>query len=595
MNIRNIAIVAHIDHGKSTLADRLIEKYGDISSRKMKEQILDSMDLERERGITIKAQTVSLNASYMGDNYNINIIDTPGHVDFSYEVSRSLSACDGVMLLVDATQGLEAQTIAHFNMARELNLEIIPVINKIDLPSADPDAVKKDLSELLDINQNEILSVSAKSGLGVDDLIERVIIDIPEPKGLMSNDLKAFIIDSWFDNYLGIVVLIKIIDGSISIKDKIKVFSNKREFLVDKLGTFNPTMTNLSKLSSGQVGFMIASIKTLDSAPVGDTIVLAKNNTSAPLPGFKKIQPRVYSGFYPVDSNDYQESKKALDKLSLNDNSFTYEPESSQSLGHGFRCGFLGLLHMEIIRERVQREYNLEFLMTVPSVTYRVENKKGEVNDIRKPSDLPDDNSIKCYYEPIALISIVTPSEYLGSVIELCTSKRGTQKDLIYRSNMAEIKYEIPLSEIIYDFFDTLKSASKGYASYDYDIIDYRESSMIRLDIHVNKKKIDALSQILHKDNSYRRSRELIDNLKKLIPRQSFEITIQGCVGAKILSSTSIKGYRKDVTAKLYGGDVTRKMKLLKKQKEGKKKMKKIGNVEIPREAFYKFLSTTED
>ena len=595
MNIRNIAIVAHIDHGKSTLADRLIEKYGNINSRNMKEQILDSMDLERERGITIKAQTVSLNSTYMGDTYNINIIDTPGHVDFSYEVSRSLSACDGVMLLVDATQGLEAQTIAHFNMARELNLIIIPVINKIDLPSADVEAVKKDLSELLDINQNEILSVSAKSGLGVEDLMERIIIDIPEPKGLINKSLKAFIIDSWFDNYLGIVVLIKIIDGTINIKDKIKVFSNKREFLVDKLGTFNPTMTNSSKLSSGQVGFMIASIKTLDSAPVGDTILISKNDLSVPLPGFKKIQPRVYSGFYPVDSNDYQESKKALDKLSLNDNSFTYEPESSQSLGHGFRCGFLGLLHMEIIRERVQREYNLEFLMTVPSVTYRVENKKGDINDIRKPSDLPDDNSIKCYYEPIALISIVTPSEYLGSVIELCTSKRGIQKDLIYRSNMAEIKYEIPLSEIIYDFFDTLKSASKGYASYDYDIIDYRESSMIRLDILVNKKKIDALSQILHKDNSYRRSRELIENLKKLIPRQSFEITIQGCVGAKILSSTSIKGYRKDVTAKLYGGDVTRKMKLLKKQKEGKKKMKKIGNVEIPREAFYKFLSTSEE
>ena len=417
-------------------------------------------------------------------------------------------------------------------MAREPNLIIIPVINKIDLPSADVEAVKKDLSELLDINQNEILSVSAKSGLGVEDLMERIIIDIPEPKGQISKALKAFIIDSWFDNYLGIVVLIKIIDGTINIKDKIKVFSNKREFLVDKLGTFNPTMTNSSKLSSGQVGFMIASIKTLDSAPVGDTILISKNDLSVPLPGFKKIQPRVYSGFYPVDSNDYQESKKALDKLSLNDNSFTYEPESSQSLGHGFRCGFLGLLHMEIIRERVQREYNLEFLMTVPSVTYRVENKKGDINDIRKPSDLPDDNSIKCYYEPIALISIVTPSEYLGSVIELCMSKRGIQKDLIYRSNMAEIKYEIPLSEIIYDFFDTLKSASKGYASYDYDIIDYRESSMIRLDILVNKKKIDALSQILHKDNSYRRSRELIENLKKLIPRQSFEITIQGCVGA---------------------------------------------------------------
>jgi GTP-binding protein LepA len=595
MNIRNIAIVAHIDHGKSTLADRMIEKYGDISSRKMKEQILDSMDLERERGITIKAQTVSLNKSYLGQEYNINIIDTPGHVDFSYEVSRSLSACDGVILLVDATQGLEAQTIAHFNVARDLGLKIIPVINKIDLPSADTDAVKKDLSELLEIDSSEILNVSAKSGVGVDELIEKIITNIPEPKGLINGDLKAFIIDSWFDNYLGIVVLVKIIDGQISLKDKIKVFSNKREFIVDKLGTFNPTMTNSSILKSGQVGFMIASIKTLDSAPVGDTIILAKNDNATALAGFKKIQPRVYSGFYPVDSNDYQESKKALDKLSLNDNSFTYEPESSQSLGHGFRCGFLGLLHMEIIRERVQREYNLEFLMTVPSVTYRVENKKGEINDIRKPSDLPDDNSIKCYYEPIALISIVTPSQHLGSVIELCTSKRGIQKDLIYRSNMAEIKYEIPLSEIIYDFFDTLKSASKGYASYDYDIIDYRESKMIRLDIHVNKKKIDALSQILHKDNSYRRSRELIENLKKLIPRQSFEITIQGCVGAKILSSTSIKGYRKDVTAKLYGGDVTRKMKLLKKQKEGKKKMKKIGNVEIPREAFYKFLSTSEE
>ena len=573
----------------------MIEKYGDISSRKMKEQILDSMDLERERGITIKAQTVSLNKSYLGQEYNINIIDTPGHVDFSYEVSRSLSACEGVILLVDATQGLEAQTIAHFNVARDLGLKIIPVINKIDLPSADTDAVKKDLSELLEIDSSEILNVSAKSGVGVDELIEKIIINIPEPKWLINGDLKAFIIDSWFDNYLGIVVLVKIIDGQISLKDKIKVFSNKREFIVDKLGTFNPTMTNSSILKSGQVGFMIASIKTLDSAPVGDTIILAKNDNATALAGFKKIQPRVYSGFYPVDSNDYQESKKALDKLSLNDNSFTYEPESSQSLGHGFRCGFLGLLHMEIIRERVQREYNLEFLMTVPSVTYRVENKKGEINDIRKPSDLPDDNSIKCYYEPIALISIVTPSQHLGSVIELCTSKRGIQKDLIYRSNMAEIKYEIPLSEIIYDFFDTLKSASKGYASYDYDIIDYRESKMIRLDIHVNKKKIDALSQILHKDNSYRRSRELIENLKKLIPRQSFEITIQGCVGAKILSSTSIKGYRKDVTAKLYGGDVTRKMKLLKKQKEGKKKMKKIGNVEIPREAFYKFLSTSEE
>ena len=594
MNIRNIAIVAHIDHGKSTLADRLIEKYGSINSRNMKDQVLDSMDLERERGITIKAQTVSLNVIHNNQEYNINIIDTPGHVDFSYEVSRSLSACDGVLLLVDATQGLEAQTIAHYNVASDLGLRIIPVINKIDLPSADTKSVSKDLSELLDIDEDEILHASAKSGIGIQEIIERVINDIPMPKGESDRPMKAFIIDSWFDNYLGIVVLIKIINGSIKLKDKIKVISNKREFIVDKLGTFNPDMTNLPALNSGMVGFMIASIKTLDSAPVGDTITISSDQNATALPGFKKIQPRVYSGFYPVDSNDYQESKKALDKLSLNDNSFTYEPESSQSLGHGFRCGFLGLLHMEIIRERVQREYNLEFLMTVPSVTYRVEDKTGKVSNIRKPSDLPDDNSIKCYYEPIALISIVTPSQYLGSVIELCTSKRATQKDLIYRSNMVEIRYEIPLSEIIYDFFDTLKSASKGYASYDYDIIDYRESKMIRLDIHVNKKKVDALSQILHRDNSYRRSKELIENLKKLIPRQNFEITIQGCIGSKVLSSTSIRGYRKDVTAKLYGGDVTRKMKLLKKQKEGKKKMKKIGNVEIPREAFYKFLSTSE-
>ena len=594
MNIRNIASVAHIDHGKSTLADRLIEKFGNISSRNMKDQVLDSMDLERERGITIKAQTVSLNVMHAGNNYNINIIDTPGHVDFSYEVSRSLSACDGVLLLVDATQGLEAQTIAHYNVASELDLKIIPVINKIDLPSADVDSVSRDLSELLSIDESKIVKVSAKSGIGIDTIISRIIEDIPEPKGELEKPLNAFIIDSWFDNYLGVVVLIKIVNGVIKIKDKIKILSNQREFIVDKLGTFNPEMNNSPSLSSGMVGFMIASIKTLDSAPVGDTIALSKDDNAKPLPGFKKIQPRVYSGFYPVDTKDYQESKKALDKLSLNDSSFTYEPESSQSLGHGFRCGFLGLLHMEIIRERVQREYNLEFLMTVPSVTYRIEDKKRQIFDINKPSDLPDDSNIKCYYEPIALISIVTPSQYLGSVIELCTSKRGEQKDLIYRTNMVEIRYEIPLSEIIYDFFDILKSASKGYASYDYDIIDYRESKMIRLDILVNKKRVDALSQILHKDNSYRRSKELIENLKKLIPRQNFEITIQGCIGSKVLSSTSIRGYRKDVTAKLYGGDVTRKMKLLKKQKEGKKKMKKIGNVEIPREAFYKFLSTTE-
>ena len=589
-NIRNISIISHIDHGKSTLADRLIEKYGALSSRDMQDQVLDSMDLERERGITIKAQTVSLKYELNSDIYKVNIIDTPGHVDFSYEVSRSLSACDSALLIVDATQGIEAQSIAHTNLAKDLGLKIIPIINKIDLPSADIPAVKKDLIDFLDVVEDDVIEVSAKTGVGVDKILNKVILDTPSP--LESNDdySKSFIIDSWFDNYLGVVVLVKVVSGKIYPKQKIKILSNGKEFLIDKVGNFTPKLTYLDELGPGDVGFIIASIKTLDAAPVGDTIVDSKAVNPEPLPGFENIQPRVFSGFYPIDSKNYQESKKALDKLSLNDNSFTYEPENSDSLGHGFRCGFLGLLHMEIIRERLSREYDLDFLMTVPSVTYKVEVKSGEVIEVKSPKDLPDENKIKNFLEPIAQINIITPSDYLGPIIELCVKKRGSQTNLQYRTNSVEISFEIPLSEIIYDFFDKLKSCTKGYASYDYTIIDYVESKMIKLDILVNKKKVDALSQILHKDNSDKKARELIENLKELIPRQMFEISIQGCIGSKVLASTSVRGFRKDVTAKLYGGDATRKMKLLKKQKEGKKKMKKIGNVEIPKEAFYEFM-----
>ena len=589
-NIRNTSIIAHIDHGKSTLADRLIEKYGLLSSRDMQDQVLDSMDLERERGITIKAQTVSLTYKKNNELFKVNIIDTPGHVDFSYEVSRSLSACDSALLIVDATQGIEAQSIAHTNLAIELGLKIIPIINKIDLPSADIPAARKDLMEFLGVNDEDIIEVSAKTGLGVDKIMEQVVSKTSSPKESNDKYSKAFIIDSWFDNYLGVVVLVKVISGKINPKQKIKILSNKKEFIIDKVGIFTPKITYLNELCSGEVGFIIASIKTLDAAPVGDTITDAKAIDPMPLPGFQHIQPRVFSGFYPIDSKNYQESKKALDKLSLNDNSFTYEPENSDSLGHGFRCGFLGLLHMDIIRERLLREYNLDFLMTVPSVTYKIKTKNNKLIDVKSPKDLPDASEIKIFMEPIAEINIITPAEYLGAIIELCVKKRASQTNLQYRTNSVEISFEIPLSEIIYDFFDKLKSCTKGYASYDYRVIDYVESKMIKLDILVNKKKVDALSQILHKDNSDKKARELIENLKALIPRQMFEIAIQGCVGSKILASTSVRGFRKDVTAKLYGGDATRKMKLLKKQKEGKKKMKKIGNVDIPKEAFYEFM-----
>ena len=589
--IRNISIIAHIDHGKSTLADRLIEKYGLTVNRKMKDQVLDSMDLERERGITIKAQTVALEYSSDNQNYKINLIDTPGHVDFSYEVSRSLSACEGVILIIDATQGLEAQSIAHTSLAKKLGLKIIPVINKVDLPSADVENVKDDLSNLLKIDKSSILEVSAKTGLGVDKILPSIVASVPEPLSDDHKPLRAYIVDSWFDNYLGIVVLIKIIDGKLKLKDKIKILSNKKEFVIDKLGFFTPQISYLDELTAGDVGFMTASIKSLDAAPIGDTLSDPKNENTKPLPGFQEIQPRVFSGFYPIDSKNYQDSKKALDKLSLNDNSFTYEPENSLSLGHGFRCGFLGLLHMEIIRERLNREYQLDFLMTVPSVTYKIVTKDDKIIHIKNPKDMPSMNEIKSFLEPIALIKILTPSQYLGSIIELCTKKRGSRVDLKYLSNSVEIIFRIPLSEIIYDFFDKLKSLSKGYASYDYEIENYQESKMIKLDINVNKKRVDALSQIMHNDDSYRKAREMIENLKNLIPRQMFEISIQACIGSKIIASTSIRGFRKDVTAKLYGGDVTRKMKLLKKQKEGKKKMKKIGNVDIPKEAFYEFMT----
>ena len=589
-NIRNFCIIAHIDHGKSTLADRLLDETGSVTDREKQDQLLDDMDLERERGITIKSHAIQMDYKHEGKSYVLNLIDTPGHVDFSYEVSRSLSACDGVILVVDATQGIEAQSIAHTSLALDLNLKVIPVINKIDLPSADVDSVKKDLSEFLKIDKDKILEISAKTGIGITKVLPEVIKSVPSPSISNEKFSKSFIVDSWFDNYLGVVVLVKVISGNLKIRDKIKIFSSGNEFVVDKIGVFTPKLEYLDSLEAGEVGFFTASIKSLDAAPIGDTILDIKDTNPLPLPGFEEIKPRVFSGFYPIDSKNYQESKKALDKLSINDNSFTYEPENSASLGHGFRCGFLGLLHMEIIRERLFREYNLDFLMTIPSVTYKVIDKKDKSIEIKSPKDLPDANNIKTFFEPMADIKIFTPASYLGNIIELCTKKRGKQTDLQYRTNSVEISFNIPLSEIIYDFFDNLKSLSKGYASYDYVITDYVESEMIRLDILVNKKRIDALSQIMHKDDHYRKARATIDNLKTLIPRQMFEINIQGCIGAKVIASTSIKGFRKDVTAKLYGGDVTRKMKLLQKQKEGKRKMKKIGNVEIPKEAFYEFM-----
>ena len=586
-NIRNFSIIAHIDHGKSTLADRLIQSCGGLDEREMKEQVLDTMDLEQERGITIKAQSVSLDyLAKDGKNYVLNLIDTPGHVDFSYEVSRSLAACEGALLVVDASQGVEAQSVANCYSAIEQGLEIIPVINKIDLPAADPEKVISDIEEIIGIEVEEPILISAKTGEGIDELIERIVSDIPAPNENKKKNLEALIIDSWFDQYVGVVSLLRIVNGKISVGDKIKVMSTKNEFTVNDVGVYTPKTKSKKSLEAGEVGFLIAGVKDIYGAPVGDTITECKDPSTEALPGFKTIQPRVFAGLYPSVSEDLEAFREALDKLKLNDASLHFEPESSSALGIGFRCGFLGMLHMEIVQERLEREYNLDLVTTSPTVVYEVLKTNGEVIQIDNPDALPAMNYVKEIREPIVEATILLPPDFVGNVIQLCESRRGVQKRLQYLGRQVVLDYELPLAEVVLDFFDQLKSISKGYASFDYSFLKFKPDQLVRLDILVNREKVDAFSVIIHKESAVQRGRKIIERLTKIIPRQMFEVALQAAIGAKIIARGNVKAFRKNVTAKLYGGDVTRKMKLLKKQKAGKKRMKQFGSVEIPQEAF---------
>ena len=586
-NIRNFSIIAHIDHGKSTLADRLIQMCGGLDAREMTEQVLDTMELEQERGITIKAQSVCLDyKAENGEDYVFNLIDTPGHVDFSYEVSRSLAACEGALLVVDASQGVEAQSVANCYSAIEQGLEIIPVINKIDLPAADPDKVIQDIQDIIGIEVNDPILISAKTGEGVGYLMERIVSTIAPPEPNDNEKLQALIIDSWFDQYLGVVSLLRIMNGAISEGDKIKVMSTGQEHTVNQLGVYTPKLKDKKSLVAGDVGFLVAAIKDIYGAPVGDTITQAKNPSLKPLPDFKTIQPRVFAGLYPSVSEDLEAFREALDKLKLNDASLHFEPESSSALGIGFRCGFLGMLHMEIVQERLEREYDLDLVTTSPTVVYEVEKTNGEVIQIDNPDSLPLMNSVKEIREPIVEATLLLPPEFVGNVIQLCESRRGIQKKLQYLGRQVVIDYELPLAEVVLDFFDQLKSISKGYASFDYTFLRFQADQLVRLDILVNREKVDAFSIIIHRDNAAQRGRKIIERLTKIIPRQMFEVALQAAIGAKIIARGNVKAFRKNVTAKLYGGDVTRKMKLLKKQKAGKKRMKQFGSVEIPQEAF---------
>ena len=585
--IRNFSIIAHIDHGKSTLADRLIQLCGGLEAREMTEQVLDSMELEQERGITIKAQSVSLEyKSEDGDDYIFNLIDTPGHVDFSYEVSRSLAACEGALLVVDASQGVEAQSVANSYSAIEEGLEIIPVVNKIDLPAADPDKVLNDVDEIIGVEVEDPALISAKTGEGIEFLMEKIVKSIPSPKIDDEKPLQALIIDSWFDQYVGVVSLIRIFEGKISVGDKIKVMSTGQDFIVNDIGVYTPKKKERKTLTSGEVGYLIAGVKDIYGAPVGDTVTHFKNPTSESLPGFKSIQPRVFAGLYPSVSEDLEAFREALDKLKLNDASLHFEPESSSALGIGFRCGFLGMLHMEIIQERLEREYDLDLVTTSPTVVHEVVKTDGEVLQIDNPDDLPKMNSVKEIREPIVAATLLTPHEFVGNVIQLCQARRGIQKRIQYLGRQVVMDYELPLAEVVLDFFDHLKSISKGYASFDYNFLRFQPDKLVKLDILVNHEKVDAFSVIIHKANAVSRGREIIDRLTKIIPRQQFEVALQAAIGGKIIARGNVKAYRKNVTAKLYGGDVTRKMKLLKKQKAGKKRMKQFGAVEIPQEAF---------
>jgi GTP-binding protein LepA len=585
--IRNFSIIAHIDHGKSTLADRFIQLCGGLSEREMESQVLDSMDLERERGITIKAQSVSLTyPARDGKKYTFNIIDTPGHVDFSYEVSRSLAACEGALLIVDASQGVEAQSVANCYTAIDLDLEVIPVLNKIDLPAAEPERVKQEIENVIGLDASEAIEVSAKTGIGIEDLLEQIIEKIPAPVGSEDNPTQALVIDSWFDSYVGVITLVRVMEGQIKPKQKIKMMSSGTEFMVEKVGIFTPKRTETGQLLAGSVGFIIAGIRDIESARVGDTITLAKNPASAPLADFKQVQPRVFAGLFPISSDDYEDCREALKKLKLNDAALQFEPESSQALGFGFRCGFLGMLHMEIVQERLEREYDLDLITTAPTVVYQVETTSGDLVEIHNPADLPPINKINAILEPIIQANILLPEAYIGAVITLCIEKRGVQKDMLFLGSQVSLVFELPLSEVVLDFFDRLKSVSRGYASFDYEFLRFEESNLVKLDVLINAEKVDALSLIVHRSNAEYRGRELASKMKELIPRQMFDVAIQAAIGSNIVARTNVKALRKNVTAKCYGGDITRKKKLLEKQKAGKKRMKQVGSVEIPQDAF---------
>ena len=590
-HIRNFSIIAHIDHGKSTLADRIIERCGGLSTREMESQVLDSMDLERERGITIKAQTAALTyKARNGEIYNLNLIDTPGHVDFSYEVSRSLSACEGALLVVDASQGVEAQTVANCYTAVELGVEVAPVLNKIDLPSADLERVKAEIEDIIGIDATDAVQCSAKTGVGIDDVIETVIAKIPPPKGDPEAPLKALIIDSWFDNYVGVVMLVRVVDGVLKPKDKILLMATGAQHLVEQVGVFTPKSVGRSELSAGGVGFIIAGIKELKAAKVGDTVTMLDRPATKALPGFKEIQPQVFAGLYPIESNQYDALRDALTKLQLNDSSLRFEPETSQALGFGFRCGFLGLLHMEIVQERLEREYDMDLITTAPTVIYQIVQNDGTVTEIENPSRLPDLSKIQEIREPIITATMLMPQEYVGAVITLCNQKRGAQVDMQYAGRQVILKYDMPMNEVVMDFFDKLKSVSRGYASMDYEFKEYRTSDLVKLDILINGDKVDALSLIVHRVNSQYRGRELAAKMRELIPRQMFDVAVQAAIGANIIARENVKALRKNVLAKCYGGDISRKRKLLEKQKAGKKRMKQVGSVEIPQEAFLAIL-----
>jgi GTP-binding protein LepA len=594
-NIRNFSIIAHIDHGKSTLADRIIQLCGGLSDREMEAQVLDSMDLERERGITIKAQTAALEYKARdGKVYNLNLIDTPGHVDFSYEVSRSLSACEGALLVVDASQGVEAQTVANCYTALDLGVEVVPVLNKIDLPAADPENASNEIEEVIGIDASDAVRCSAKTGLGVEDVLEALIAKVPPPKGDPNAPLQALIVDSWFDNYVGVVMLVRIINGTLRPKDKILLMANDSQHLTESVGVFTPKSQARESLSAGQVGFIIAGIKELNAAKVGDTVTLAGKPASQALPGFKEVQPQVFAGLFPVEANQYDGLRDSLEKLKLNDAALQYEPEVSQALGFGFRCGFLGLLHMEIVQERLEREFDMELITTAPTVIYEVVLRDGTVILVDNPSRMPDPPKIEEIREPIVTVNLYMPQEYVGSVITLCTQKRGVQTNMTYHGKQVKLTYEMPMAEIVLDFFDKLKSTSRGYASMDYEFKEYRAADVVKVDMLINSEKVDALAIIVHRANSQYRGRAVAAKMRELIPRQMFDVAIQATIGANIIARENVKALRKNVLAKCYGGDISRKRKLLEKQKAGKKRMKQVGSVEVPQEAFLAILQVDD-